>query len=185
MCRFITIRASKLDVSSGNTHIGAKFSISHPIWLWNLTDDIENNRASIPCLCKLCASFCNLLWIQTGVMVRKWPNRGKICLLLWLDLWPLTLTFCIDIILSMRMTWASHDDTTTETLWKGYDRQSDRRRETDSTVNRAALLQLKWEDIVVLVQILLNKERDLRIGTRPSLYIFDGSASQFQRQVQE
>ena len=40
-------------------------------WPWNLTDDLENNRAP-PLWCfKLCASFYSHQWIQTGVRVRK------------------------------------------------------------------------------------------------------------------
>ena len=58
----------------------------------------RNNQAPLLCHCKLCASFHGHLWIQTGVTVRKHPNWGKICFdLCDLDLWPLTLTFGMDI----------------------------------------------------------------------------------------
>ena len=53
------------------------------------------NNAPLPCYFQLFVSFRSHLWIHIGVTVRKWPNWGKICL--DLDLWPLTLTFCIHI----------------------------------------------------------------------------------------
>ena len=60
---------------------------------------LRNNRAPALTYFKLCASFGSHLWIQTRVMVRKCPNWGKICFELCdLDLWPLTLYFCMDIM---------------------------------------------------------------------------------------
>ena len=39
--------------------------------IWRMT--LENNRASLLCYFKLCATFCSHWWIQTGVTVRKRP----------------------------------------------------------------------------------------------------------------
>ena len=39
--------------------------------IWWMT--LENNRASLLCCFKLCATFHSHLWIQTGVAVRKRP----------------------------------------------------------------------------------------------------------------
>ena len=39
--------------------------------IWWMT--LENNRASLLCCFKLCATFHSLRWIQTGVTVRKRP----------------------------------------------------------------------------------------------------------------
>ena len=39
--------------------------------IWWMT--LENNRASLLCCFKLCATFDSHLWIQTGVTVRKRP----------------------------------------------------------------------------------------------------------------
>ena len=65
--------------------------------IWQMT--LKNNRAPALTYFKLCASFGSHLWIQTRVMVRKRPNWGKICFDLFdLDLWPLTLYFCMDIM---------------------------------------------------------------------------------------
>ena len=41
VCHFITTHGFKLELSSGNAQIGAKSSVFHPVWHWNLTDDRE------------------------------------------------------------------------------------------------------------------------------------------------
>ena len=53
---------------------------SGPIWPFFEPCDLEilqmtlkNNRASLSCYFKLCASFCTHWWIQIGVTVRKRP----------------------------------------------------------------------------------------------------------------
>ena len=53
--------------------------------IWRIT--FKNNRALLLCYFKLCASFHSHWWIQTGVTVQKRP------------IWPLTLTFCMDLTL--------------------------------------------------------------------------------------
>ena len=63
--------------------------------IWRMTS--KNNIAPLLCDCKLCASFCSHVWIQTGVTIWKRPNWDKNCFdLCDLDLWPLTLTFYTD-----------------------------------------------------------------------------------------
>ena len=59
--------------------------------IWWMT--LKNNRASLLCCFKLCATFYSHLWIQTGVTVRKRPIRVKIDdffsrVTLKLDVWP-------------------------------------------------------------------------------------------------
>ena len=49
-----------------------------PVWLWNLTDDLENNRAPLLCCFKLCASFHSHQWNEAGVTVRKRSIWNKI-----------------------------------------------------------------------------------------------------------
>ena len=68
----------KLELQSGNAQFGSKLAIFCPMWPWNLTDDLENNRAHLLYYFKLCASFHSHWWIQTGVTVRKHPIRVKI-----------------------------------------------------------------------------------------------------------
>ena len=59
--------------------------------IWWLT--LENNRASLLCCFKLCATFHSYRWIQTGVTVRKRPIWVKFDdffsrVTLQFDLWP-------------------------------------------------------------------------------------------------
>ena len=67
-----------------------------------------------------------------------------------LDLWPLTLTFCMDVTFVIgNNSWKFHDDTMMGTWWKRCDRRTDRRtdrqtdRQTDWTSHIAAWSQLK------------------------------------------
>ena len=54
--------------------------------IWQIT--LKNDKASLQYHFKLCASFRNHLWIQTGVTVWKLPKWVKICFNLCdLDLW--------------------------------------------------------------------------------------------------
>ena len=60
--------------------------------IWWMT--LKNNRASLLCYFKLCASFRSHWWIQTGVTVRKHPIWVKIDDLFEpcdLQTWPMTL----------------------------------------------------------------------------------------------
>ena len=60
------------------------------VWPWNLTDDLEKNRAPLLRNFKHCASSHSHQWIKTGVTVRKHQMRVKIgdfC-----PLWPWNLT---------------------------------------------------------------------------------------------
>ena len=67
-----------------------------------------------------------------------------------LDLWPLTLTFCMEVtFVIVNDSWKFHDDTMMGTWWKGCDRRTDRRtdRQTDWTSHIAAWSQLKTHKI--------------------------------------
>ena len=107
--------------------------------IWRMT--LKNNRAPLLSNIKLCATFHHHMWIQTGVTVRKRlnPIHHDLC---DLDLWPLTLTFCMDITSvngtpeNFRMIrWLEHSE-------KGVtDGRTD--RQTERSVLRAAWSQLK------------------------------------------
>ena len=58
------------DRPNNLTQMGFKSSILQPMWPWNLMDDLKN-RAPFLYYIKLCASFQNHRWIQTGFTVRK------------------------------------------------------------------------------------------------------------------
>ena len=58
--------------------IWVKFDDFLAVWPWNLTDDLEKNRAHLLSYFKLCVSFHTHWWIQTGVTVQKRPIWVKI-----------------------------------------------------------------------------------------------------------
>ena len=113
--------------------------------IWQMT--LKNNRAPLLCCFQLCAWFHCHMWIQTGVS----PETAKLGVdLCDLDLWPLTLTFCMDITFDRGdNSWKFHDDTMMGTWWKRCDRQTDRQMDrqtdgrTENTICRAAWSQLK------------------------------------------
>ena len=141
----------------------------------------KNNREHLLCNSKLCASFRSHLWIQTGVTVRKHPDWGTICFdFCELDLWPLTLTFCMDIaFINGDKSWKFHDDTMTGTLWKRSEKtdrhtdgQTDRQtdRQMDRSVLKAAWSQLKIEGTSAKYHLIVTS-RSLNLS-----YIFHQSA---------
>ena len=75
---FIAIGEFTLKLVSGNAQFGSKSAIICPVWPWNLTDDLGNNKAPFLCHFKLCASFCSHCRIKTGVTVWKRPIWVKI-----------------------------------------------------------------------------------------------------------
>ena len=75
---FIAIGEFKLELQSGNAQFGSNSTIFRAMWPWNLTDDLEKNRAPLQCYFKLCASFCSHRWFHTGVTVQKRPIWVKI-----------------------------------------------------------------------------------------------------------
>ena len=93
MHHFVAIGDFKLELQSGNAQFGSNSTIFRGVWPWNLTDDLENDRAPLQCYFKLCASFRGHRWFQTGHTVRKRPIWVKIDdfvsrVTLQFDVWP-------------------------------------------------------------------------------------------------
>ena len=113
----------------------------YPLWPWNLTNDLENNRAPLSCCIKLCASFRSHLWIQTGVTVQKNPSWGTICFDHWP--WPFTWTSLISMAITpenfMMIQWEEH---CLKRVWQ-----------TDGRTDRSVLelLGRSWETIVTIL----------------------------------
>ena len=87
---FIAICQIKLDLQSGNVKFGWKSVIFCPVWPWNLTDDLKNNRAPFLCYFKLCALFFAIdqfkLELQSGNA--KFGSKSVI----FCPMWPWNLT---------------------------------------------------------------------------------------------
>ena len=71
---------------------------------------LKNNRAPLLSNIKLCASFHPHMWNRSEVTVWKMVKLGfDLC---DLDLWPLTLIFCMDItFVNGNNSWKFHEDT--------------------------------------------------------------------------
>ena len=86
---FIAICQFKMELQSGNSQFGWKsaiFFVPCDLDIWRMT--LKNNRAPPLCYFKLCASFHNHPWIQTGVTVRKRLSWVLTSVTLTVDLWP-------------------------------------------------------------------------------------------------
>ena len=84
-------------------------------------DDLEKQQGTSS---KQHQAYVNSNW-SYGLETVKWGQD-----LCDLDLWPLTLTFCMDItFVNGNNSWKFCDDTMTATWWKRCKRRTDRRTE--------------------------------------------------------
>ena len=117
---FIAIDEFKLALKSRNAQFGYKSTIFQPSDLWQMT--LKSNRVPFLSNIKLCAAFHHLMWIQTGVTVRKRLNGVMSSVTLTFNRWPLPIAWTS--VLSSILKF--HDDTMMGTWWKKCDRQTDR-----------------------------------------------------------
>ena len=94
-------------VQSGNAQFGSNLTIFRAVWPWNLTDDPEGtSHKEHQALCIITSSYVNSYW-SYGLETAK--LGVDLC---DLDLWPLTLTFCMDVTsVISNNSWIFHDDT--------------------------------------------------------------------------
>ena len=118
------------------------------VWPWNLTYDLEEWQGTSSkqhqALCIISSPYVNSNW-SYGPETAKWGHD-----LCDLDLWSLTLTFCMDIVsVNGNNSWKFQDDTVRETLSKRCDRRTDRQTggQTEISVLRAAWSQLKRKQL--------------------------------------
>ena len=71
MQHFVAIGEFKLELQSGNAQSGSNTTIFRAVRPWNLTNNLENNRAPLLCYFKLCASFHTHWWFKISVTVWK------------------------------------------------------------------------------------------------------------------
>ena len=137
--------------------IWVKFDDFSAVWPWNLTDDLENNRAPLLSNIKLYVSFHHHMWIQTGVTVRKRSSWVVTSVTLTFDLWPWPFAWTLpwSVVITpenfMMIQWLEHNqkgvtDGQTDGRTDGRadgrtDGQTDRR--TENTIHRVAWSQLK------------------------------------------
>ena len=107
---FLAIGEFKLELQSRNAQSRSNLTISRVVWPWNLTDNLEKQKSTSSkqhqAICIISSSYVNSNWSYSPEMVKLG------CDLCVLDLWPLTLTFCMDLILANgNNSWKFHDDT--------------------------------------------------------------------------
>ena len=106
---FVPIGKFKLELQSWKPNLGQIQRFLEPcdLEIWRMTS--KYNRAPLLSNIKLYASFHHHMGIQTGVTVRKRLSGVLTC---DLELWPLTLTFCMDVTSVIgNNSWKFHDDT--------------------------------------------------------------------------
>ena len=111
---FVAIGGFKLELQSGNTQSGSNSMLFRAVWPWNLTDDLEKQLGTFPkhhqAKCIISSSYVNSNWSYSPETVKLGVDLCD------LGLWPLTLTFCIDVTsVNGNNFWKFHDDTMTGT----------------------------------------------------------------------
>ena len=135
--RIISIGELKLEVQFGNAKLGSNVAILCPMLYSNLTDDLKNKRSPLLCHIKIFALFHPHMWVQTGVMVRKWLNGVLTSVTLTFDLWPWSFAWTSLLQMVLTENWKFHNDTMMGTWWKRCDGW------TDWTIHGALWTQLK------------------------------------------
>ena len=123
---FVAIGEFKLELQSGNAQSRSNTTIFRAMWSWNLMDDLERQQGTFPkqhqAICIISSSYVNSNWSYSPVTVKLG------CDLCDLDLWPLTLIFCMDLTLVIGNNYRKfHDDTMMGTWSKRSDSWTDRR----------------------------------------------------------
>ena len=84
-------------VTAGKAQSGSNSTIFSAVWPWNFTDDFEKQKGTSP---KQQKAICIILSSYVNSNCSYSPETVKLgCDLCDLDLWPLTLTFCMDLTL--------------------------------------------------------------------------------------
>ena len=107
---FVAIGDFKLELQSGNAQFGSNSTIFRAVWPWNLTDDLEKQKGTSPkhhqAICIISSSYVNSNWSYSPETVKLGRDLCD------LDLWPLTLTFCMDVtFVTGNHSWKNDDDT--------------------------------------------------------------------------
>ena len=95
MHHFVAIGELKLELQSWNAQFGSKSTIFRAVWPWNLMDDLEKQQGTSPkhhqALWIILSSYVNSNWSYSAETAKLGHDLCD------LDLWPMTLTFCMDI----------------------------------------------------------------------------------------
>ena len=106
---FVAIGENKLELQSRNAQSGSNSTIFRTVWPWYLTDDLEKqwgiSSKQHQALCIISSSHVNSNWSYSPETVKLGVDLCD------LDLWPLTLTFCMDVTFVIgNNSWKFRDD---------------------------------------------------------------------------
>ena len=118
---FVAIGEFKLELKSGNAQSGSNSMIFRAVWPWNWMDDLEKQLGTSSrqhqAICIISSSYVNSNLSYS-------PETVKLgCDLCDLDLWPLTLTFCMDLTWvidnnSMKISWWYNNGNIVKKVWQ-------------------------------------------------------------------
>ena len=102
------------ELQCGNAQFGFNSMIFRAVWPWNLMNDIEKQDGTSP---KQHQAICFISLSNVNSNRSYSPEKVKLgCDIFDLHLWPLTLTFCMDLTLVIgNNSWKFHDDLMMET----------------------------------------------------------------------
>ena len=106
----VAIGDFKLEIQSGKGQFGSKSTIFIAVWRCNLTYGLEKQEGTSSkqhqAICIIPSSYVNSNWSYSPAAVKLG------CDLCDLNLWSLTLTFCMDLTLGIgNNSWKFYDDT--------------------------------------------------------------------------
>ena len=96
VCHFIVIWF-ELKLPTRHAQIGTKSLVFQPMWPWNLTDDLENNRALLcyfKLLCIILLPSVNSNWSYSPETANSGQNWQFFC-----PLWPWNLTHDLEKVI--------------------------------------------------------------------------------------
>ena len=128
MHHFVAIGEFKLELQSGNAQFGSKSMIFRAMWPWNLMDGLEKHLGTSPkhhrALCIILSSYVNSNWSYSPETAKLGYDLGD------LDLWPMTLTFCMDITFVI----GNNSENFVAIWWQEHSEKGD--RQTDGRTDR-------------------------------------------------
>ena len=90
---FVAIGEFKLELQSGNAQSGSNSTIFSAVWPWNLTYDIEKNRAPLLCYFKLCSYVHHVVaigWFKLELQSGNAQSGSNSTI--FIAMWPWNLT---------------------------------------------------------------------------------------------
>ena len=128
----VAICGFKLELQYSNAQFGSQLSMFWPVWPWNLTDALKNKGNLFYAIASFVHHFVATCEFRLELPSRNIRIGSKFVFTSDFDLWPLTLTFCFDIMLVLEIT----PETFMMTRWQGHCEKGVTDRQTDRQIDR-------------------------------------------------